>query len=464
MGQEALKSYIAATAVLAVALAASWAYWFGLPSELSYLPGTAIAAGLLVLADRFPLRINDRHEISALAVALVASVALLGPICAAVAMLPCAVVAGGGDWLRSAYEASRSTVEVFVAGMAFSFASSPLLTGEPASTATAVYATFAAAAALSATNHLVNAGLLKVKHGQGFGESWSELVVPYLLPDGVAVLTAGFSVLALLTYGPAAALVLVVGSIVGQALVYSARENHRERIELASRNRELEEALEGAGEAFGSMVVRDLGKRDGYTHLHAAATAVYARDIAVELELSEERARRVRIAGLLHNIGLFGLPDGLLLASGRINSVARQQLAEHVLRGQEMLGAVSGYEDIAGWVRWHHERPDGRGYPGKLRGPWIPVEAKILHAAQAYAAMVLDQPRRPGLGFEEARKELSAGMGSQFDETVAKAFLRVLDTSPEGYRMADDHRFAFPNPFRDSSTPSPYSEAGSEQS
>jgi HD-GYP domain-containing protein (c-di-GMP phosphodiesterase class II) len=97
-------------------------------------------------------------------------------------------------------------------------------------------------------------------------------------------------------------------------------------------------------------------------------------------------------------------------------------------------------------VRWHHERPDGRGYPDKLRGSWIPLEAKILTVAQAYSAMVLDQPRRPGMRFAEAREKLSAGIDTEFDGVVVRAFLRILDTESEGYRMADDHRFAFPVP------------------
>ena len=152
------------------------------------------------------------------------------------------------------------------------------------------------------------------------------------------------------------------------------------------------------------------------------------------------------MAGLLHNIGFFGLPEDLLLATGRLNSIARSRLAEHPARGERALAAVPEFEEMARWVRWHHERPDGRGYPDKLRGSWIPLEAKILAVAQAYAAMVLDQPRRPGVGPAEARARLSAGIGTEFDGVVVRAFLRILDTESEGYRMADDHRFVFPSP------------------
>ncbi|HEV2093883.1 MAG TPA: HD domain-containing phosphohydrolase, partial [Rubrobacter sp.] len=148
----------------------------------------------------------------------------------------------------------------------------------------------------------------------------------------------------------------------------------------------------------------------------------------------------------LHNVGLLGLPEELLLATAKPNSIAQSRLAEHPARGEEALAAVPEFGEMASWVRWHHERPDGRGYPDKLRGPWIPQEAKILAVAQAYAGMVLDGPSRPGVSPGEARERLGAGADTEFDGVVVRAFLRILDTESEGYRMADDHRFVFPDP------------------
>ena len=152
------------------------------------------------------------------------------------------------------------------------------------------------------------------------------------------------------------------------------------------------------------------------------------------------------MAGLLHNVGMFGLPEELLTATGRLNSIAQARLAEHAARGEEALAAVPEFAEMASWVRWHHERPDGRGYPDKLRGAWIPLEAKILAVAQAYAAAILDKPSRPGTSPAEARTMLAAGADTEFDGVVVRAFLRILDTESEGYRMADDHRFVFPAP------------------
>ncbi len=268
---------------------------------------------------------------------------------------------------------------------------------------------------------------------------------PYLTSDIINVLTAGVGTLALVIYGPVAAVILVGGSIGSQVLVYRSRDQVQKNQELQERVRSLEESLTTSNMTFGTMMVRELGRRDGYSDRHAAATATYAADIAQEMKLDSGRVERLRIAGLLHNIGMFGLPGELLTETGKLNSVAKNQLTEHAAGGEEALAAVPEFREMASWVRWHHERPDGRGYPDKLRGAWIPLEAKILAVAQAYAAMVLDQPRRPGLSTHEARETLTAGIDTEFDGVVVRAFLRIIDTESEGYRRADDYRFVFPD-------------------
>jgi HD-GYP domain-containing protein (c-di-GMP phosphodiesterase class II) len=289
------------------------------------------------------------------------------------------------------------------------------------------------------------------------------MVQPYLFAEALNVLTAGLGVAALVVYGPLAAVVVIAGSIGSLALMYHSREEVKENHELRARVGSLEKALAMSNTAFGAMIVQDLGRRDGYTDRHAAATAVYAADLGREMKLDDTRVEQLRMAGLMHNIGLFGLPEELLRATGKLNSIAQSQLAEHPARGEKALAAIPEFKEMASWVRWHHERPDGRGYPDKLRGAWIPLEAKILAVAQAYAAMVLDQPQRPGMGFAEARERLSARIDTEFDGVVVRAFLRILDTESDGYRMADDYRFVFPVPKNRTKPAVPEPDFGAEE-
>jgi HD-GYP domain-containing protein (c-di-GMP phosphodiesterase class II) len=87
----------------------------------------------------------------------------------------------------------------------------------------------------------------------------------------------------------------------------------------------------------------------------------------------------------------------------------------------------AGMRDIAAWVRAHHERVDGAGYPHGLRGLAIPLEARILAVADSYEAMIADRPYRAGMPPEQAREELLRCAGTQFDPNVVSAFLRALD-------------------------------------
>jgi HD-GYP domain-containing protein (c-di-GMP phosphodiesterase class II) len=299
---------------------------------------------------------------------------------------------------------------------------------------------------LLAANAVIMSILLKIKYDRSIVETYKEDFEPYIFSDIVNTVTAGLGALALVVYGPLAAVVVVAGSIGSQALVYRSREQMKQIGGLRAKVESLEAALTNSNTALGTMMIEDLGRKDGYTHRHAAATAVYAADMGREMKLDETHVGWLRMAGLLHNIGLFSMPDELLLATGKLNSIAQARLVEHPVRGEEALAAIPEFGEMASWIRWHHERVDGRGYPDKLRDSWIPLEAKILAVVQAYAAMILDKPHRAGMEPEIARRELVSGIGTQFDATLVRTFLRILDTDSEGYRRADDHRFAFPSP------------------
>jgi hypothetical protein len=441
-----LKIFVAVLTAFAVALYASWIYWDGMTVDLRLIVGTAILACFALLGDIFPVRVTERLAISTGAVVLMVAAAILGPAWATLAAIPSALYVGGRDPLRTFYELGHSVVMVFSAGIVFSLVSEPLLIDKSTPSAAVFYGTLVAGITLVGASGVINIVLGMVKYEESFWETWKKIIQPYLIADAANVLTAGLGVLALKESGPGAAVVVVGGSVASQILVYRSRERVEENQILLQRVQSLEQALATSNTTFGAMMIQELGRKDGYTHRHAAATSVYAADLAREMKLDEARAERLRMAGLLHNIGLFGLPEELLLATGKLNSIAQHQLAEHPARGEKALAAIPEFEEMASWVRWHHERPDGRGYPDKLRGSWIPLEAKILAVAQAYAAMVLDQPRRPGMGFAEAREQLSAGIDTELDGVVVRAFLRILDTESEGYRMADDHRFVFPTP------------------
>jgi len=167
--------------------------------------------------------------------------------------------------------------------------------------------------------------------------------------------------------------------------------------------------------------------RDTGTGQHSHTVGRYAEMMARELGLAEERVERVRLAGLLHDIGKIGISDGVLSKPGPLDADEWQEMRTHPEIGARLLSRAE-FEDLRAWILAHHERPDGLGYPHKLSGDQIPLEARILAVADAYEAMTADRCYRPALGESAARAELEAGAGTQFDAPVVAAFLRVLDT------------------------------------
>jgi HD-GYP domain-containing protein (c-di-GMP phosphodiesterase class II) len=150
--------------------------------------------------------------------------------------------------------------------------------------------------------------------------------------------------------------------------------------------------------------------------------------MARELGFTEEHVERVGLAGLLHDIGKIGIPDRVLSKPGPLDVEEWQEMYTHPEIGARLLSSPE-FDDLRAWILAHHERPDGLGYPNASSGDEIPLEARILAAADAYEAMTADRVYRAALGEDAARAELEAGAGTQFDEHVVAAFLRVLDAS-----------------------------------
>ncbi|MGH2968593.1 MAG: HD-GYP domain-containing protein, partial [Solirubrobacteraceae bacterium] len=148
----------------------------------------------------------------------------------------------------------------------------------------------------------------------------------------------------------------------------------------------------------------------------------YARATAAALGLAPKRVERLHAAGVLHDLGKLGVADAILHKPGAPDEPEWREIRRHPEIGARIL-EHAGLRDIAGWVRAHHERIDGRGYPHALSADEIPLEARILAVADAYEAMIADRPYRAGMAAEDARAELLRCAGTQFDREVVEAFL-----------------------------------------
>jgi hypothetical protein len=174
--------------------------------------------------------------------------------------------------------------------------------------------------------------------------------------------------------------------------------------------------------AAAMLLAEALDLRDPSTGLHSRTVGDFARLIAVRLELAPERVDRVRAAGVLHDLGKLGIADAILYKPGALNDSEWEEMQRHPEIGARIL-LHAGLTDISQWVRAHHERMDGRGYPDRLSAEQIPLEARILAVADAYEAMIADRPYRAGMAPADARAELERCSGTQFDPAVVQAFL-----------------------------------------
>jgi diguanylate cyclase (GGDEF)-like protein len=173
------------------------------------------------------------------------------------------------------------------------------------------------------------------------------------------------------------------------------------------------------------LLAETLDLRDPGTARHSRTVGAYARETALALGLPGERAERIHAAGVLHDLGKLGIADAILYKPGPLDDAEWGEIKRHPEIGERIL-AHAGLRDIATWVRAHHERLDGGGYPDRLRAVEIPLEARILAVADAYEAMIADRPYRAGMPTEAARQELESCAGTQFDPAVVQAFISAL--------------------------------------
>jgi len=167
--------------------------------------------------------------------------------------------------------------------------------------------------------------------------------------------------------------------------------------------------------------------RDPYTEKHSERMTEYAAATARELRLSMSTAEVIRYAAILHDIGKIGIDDRILGKQNGLTAKEWAKIRKHPGIGKDILTQINSLNKASQLIYSHHERYDGKGYPGKLKGEDIPIGARILAVIDAYDAMTSRRPYRPAHSAKETIDELKEKAGAQFDGKVVEAFLKVLN-------------------------------------
>ena len=170
-----------------------------------------------------------------------------------------------------------------------------------------------------------------------------------------------------------------------------------------------------------------LDTKDSYTNGHSLRVTLYSMILARELNLDDTYMEDIEIAGLLHDIGKIAMPKSILCKNGKLTDEEFLVMKSHPVRGEKIVINIKKLQMISEWVKSHHEKWDGTGYPDGIKGTQIPLAGRIIALADTYDAMTSTRPYRTALSHEVAINEINRCAGTQFDPELAKLFVRLSD-------------------------------------
>jgi putative nucleotidyltransferase with HDIG domain len=179
-----------------------------------------------------------------------------------------------------------------------------------------------------------------------------------------------------------------------------------------------------------SMVAHAVDLKDAYTGKHARDASDIAVRIARALRLPEPEVRKIKLAGMLHDIGKIGVNIKTIRKPSSLNPEEMAEMRRHPVIGAEIMRPVELLADASDVVRHHHEHFDGSGYPDSLRGEEIPLGSRVVLVADAFNAITTDRPYRKAKSKREALEILNKHAGTQFDPSVVAALEKVIDVVP----------------------------------
>jgi len=176
------------------------------------------------------------------------------------------------------------------------------------------------------------------------------------------------------------------------------------------------------------IIMNSLYEKNSREMEHSKRVSYWCEKIAQRMNLDSHIVSKLRIAGLMHDIGKIGIPDSILDKPDRLTEEEFNLIRKHSEVGYRILSAANEFSEIADYILAHHERWDGMGYPKGLKGSEIPIYARIISVADSFDAMTSDRAYRKAMSFQQAKQEIIKFSSVQFDPSVVKVFLEIIDS------------------------------------
>jgi len=193
-----------------------------------------------------------------------------------------------------------------------------------------------------------------------------------------------------------------------------------------------------------TRIAHDVTRQDPYTGGHLRRSARYCRILASASGFDAGEVARITLGGFLHDIGKLKVPPEILTKAAGLTPAELATMRGHTTVGAALIASHRLGSLVIGSVLSHHERIDGEGYPRRLRGEQIPVEARLVGIVDAFDAMTTNRPYRSHLSRSAAIEELHRGLGSQFDATLGATFIRLADAGVFDEDVAYTNALAMP--------------------
>ncbi|MDP2813842.1 MAG: HD-GYP domain-containing protein [Erysipelotrichaceae bacterium] len=200
--------------------------------------------------------------------------------------------------------------------------------------------------------------------------------------------------------------------------IFATAENHMYRHKLYERSSIRSNTI--------NLIMNTLFEKSNRESLHSARVGSICQAIATKLNFSVGDIKKMRIAGLIHDIGKIGVDDKILNKAGKLTGDEWDEMKKHPEKGWRILSTSNEFLELAQFVLNHHEKWDGSGYPNGLIGDKIPLESRIIAVADAYDAMTSERSYRKSCDKEESIKELLRCSGTQFDPEIVDVFVNQV--------------------------------------